>query len=78
MYADVYDIPIFMPRIGCGLGGLDWEKDVLPGVERANEKWNRVTTFVCDILRMCTACGLVPVEEGTDECGRCLLSQGIT
>ena len=49
MYADVYDIPIFMPRIGCGLGGLDWDKDVLPGVERANEKWNRVTTFVCDL-----------------------------
>jgi len=46
--AEVYDLPIFMPRIGCGLGGLDWEKDVAPVVEAASEK-HRVDIFVCDL-----------------------------
>ena len=47
-WADIYNLPIFMPKIGCGLGGLKWE-DVLPGVERINENNNRVTIYICDL-----------------------------
>lgn len=49
MYADIYDLPIFMPRIGCGLGGLDWDKDVLPRINAALAKYARVTVYVCDL-----------------------------
>lgn len=49
VYADIYGLPIFMPRIGCGLGGLDWDKDVLPALERITEKYNRVDMIVCDL-----------------------------
>jgi len=27
-------LPIYMPKIGCGLGGLHWQKEVLPILER--------------------------------------------
>ncbi len=49
MFADIYDIPVFMPRIGCGLGGLDWDKDVLPVMEYVAEVYNSVTFYVCDL-----------------------------
>ncbi len=42
------DLPIFMPRIGCGLGGLDWERDVEPIInEIANRRHQEF--FVCDL-----------------------------
>lgn len=47
MYAEIYDLPIFMPRIGCGLGGLKWE-DVAPIVEAIAEKHD-IDIFVCDL-----------------------------
>lgn len=49
MYADIYGLPLYMPRIGCGLGGLDWDDDVVPALERINEKYNRVDIIVCDL-----------------------------
>ncbi len=51
MFADIYNLPVFMPRIGCGLGGLDWDKDVLPIMEYVAEINNRVTFYVCDLPR---------------------------
>ena len=47
--SDYHDLPIFMPRIGCGLGGLDWTTDVQPIIEELNELYPRVKVFVCDL-----------------------------
>jgi len=47
--ADWHDLPIYMPRIGCGLGGLDWDTEVGPIVEKINELYPRVEVFVCDL-----------------------------
>jgi O-acetyl-ADP-ribose deacetylase (regulator of RNase III) len=41
-------LPLYMPRIGCGLGGLDWDKDVGPAVEHLAEQLN-VQLYVCDL-----------------------------
>lgn len=48
-YADVFGLPVYMPRIGCGLGGLDWDKEVLPQLEAVSEEFNRVLIYVCDL-----------------------------
>lgn len=39
-------LPVYMPKIGCGLGGLDWEKDVLPIVKRHEDSSHII---VCEI-----------------------------
>jgi O-acetyl-ADP-ribose deacetylase (regulator of RNase III) len=39
---------IYIPRIGCGLGGLDWEGDVVPVLEGLETKYP-VTFVVCDL-----------------------------
>lgn len=41
-------LPLYMPRIGCGLGGLNWESDVQPIVERYAAHYG-VSVYVCDI-----------------------------
>lgn len=46
--ADYYHLPLYMPKIGAGLGGLDWKKEVEPIVEYAISKWSRVDTYVCE------------------------------
>ena len=48
-FADSLSLPVYMPRIGCGLGGLDWEKDVEPIVEELSEQYDRITFGVCDL-----------------------------
>ena len=45
--ANYYHLHIFMPKIGCGLGGLDWEEDVLPVVEELDDAFKEVNTTVC-------------------------------
>jgi O-acetyl-ADP-ribose deacetylase (regulator of RNase III) len=50
IYSDVCDqLPIFMPRIGCGLGGLDWDRDVVEGVQRVADKRPDIDIIVCDL-----------------------------
>lgn len=39
---------IHIPRIGCGLGGLDWEDEVLPELQKI-EKQHNVNFVVCDV-----------------------------
>ncbi|KKL86436.1 hypothetical protein LCGC14_1944720 [marine sediment metagenome] len=51
IFADMYNLPVFMPKIGCGLGGLDWNEDVLPIMEYVAEVYNGVTFYVCDLPR---------------------------
>lgn len=40
---------IYLPKIGCGLGGLDWEKDVKPILEEVAAYYKELTFNVCDI-----------------------------
>ena len=46
-YADMYELPIYMPRIGCGLGGLTWDK-VEPCIIDAALLYD-VNVYVCDL-----------------------------
>lgn len=47
--AQELDLPIYMPRIGAGLGGLDWESEVVPSIARAcKEAGYNGTITVCD------------------------------
>ncbi len=46
--ANVYSLPIFMPRVGCGLGGLKWE-DVEQRVLKVLELYPDVDIVVCDL-----------------------------
>lgn len=43
-----YDLPLYMPKIGCSLGGLNWENDVLPIVTEMDDKiGDTITIYVC-------------------------------
>ena len=48
-WANFYHHHIFMPKIGCGLGGLDWDKEVLPIIEDLDASYEDVDTFVCSL-----------------------------
>jgi O-acetyl-ADP-ribose deacetylase (regulator of RNase III) len=39
---------VYIPRIGCGLGGLDWEEDVVPALLEI-EKHAPINFVICDI-----------------------------
>lgn len=41
-------LPFYMPKIGCGLGGLSWENEVAPIVGDIADKYN-TTIYVCDL-----------------------------
>jgi len=45
--AFAYGIPVYTPKIGCGLGGLSWEKDVLPIYKDLAELYPTVEINVC-------------------------------
>jgi len=39
---------IYSPKIGCGLGGLDWEDDVQPVFEKAEQRYPQINITICD------------------------------
>lgn len=41
-------IPFYMPKIGCGLGGLSWEDEIEPIIVEIADKYN-TTIYVCDL-----------------------------
>lgn len=41
-------LPFFMPKIGCGLGGLSWTTEIEPIIEEIAEKYN-TTIYVCSM-----------------------------
>lgn len=43
-----YNIPVYIPKIGCGLGGLNWEADVEPIINRLAEQYPKVQINVCE------------------------------
>lgn len=47
IHAEMYDIPIYLPQIGAGLGGLDWELDVEPIIHSLDEQYETVETTIC-------------------------------
>lgn len=48
-WSDGYDLPVYMPRIGCGLGGLNWMKDVYDRVMRVATEFPDIDIVVCDL-----------------------------
>jgi O-acetyl-ADP-ribose deacetylase (regulator of RNase III) len=43
-------LDLYMPRIGCGLGGLKWDDDVQPIVEKISQKLDdKLMLYVCDL-----------------------------
>ena len=48
-WANYYHHNIFIPKIGCGLGGLDWDKEVLPIIEELDDSYDDVSTIVCSL-----------------------------
>lgn len=44
-----HSLPVYMPKIGCGLGGLDWANDVEPVVNDFLLANRDVELYVCDI-----------------------------
>lgn len=40
LYAHLYDVQLKTVKIGCGLGGLDWENDVKPVIEKYEAFYN--------------------------------------
>lgn len=47
--AEGYQQNIYMPRIGCGLGGLDWNTEVGPLMERVADTFKTIDIHVCDL-----------------------------
>lgn len=40
-------LPIYLPQIGCGLGGLSWPTDIEPIVSKLANMFDEVDTYVC-------------------------------
>lgn len=40
---------IYSPRIGCGLGGLSWEKDISPIFSKIEKKYPNIKITICDL-----------------------------
>lgn len=47
--ADMSNLSVYMPKVGCGLGGLDWETEVRPVVERIANDYPNIDINVCEI-----------------------------
>lgn len=47
-FANRKELPVCMPKIGCGLGGLNWSREVLPLVARLSHKFD-VLVYVYEI-----------------------------
>lgn len=47
-FAETKNLPLYLPKIGCGLGGLKWDKDVLPILKELSTD-TTIDIYVCDI-----------------------------
>lgn len=60
--AKAYNLPLYMPRIGCGLGGLDWNY-----VEKIILKAEKAHGFECTIIDLPKSTGVLkkaPIPAG--------------
>lgn len=46
-YADIYGLPLYLPKIGAKRGGLDWNTEVEPIIKKLDEEFGRVDTYIC-------------------------------
>lgn len=46
-YADSHQLDVYLPKIGTGLGGLSWNDEVKPTLQKLDEDFERVETYVC-------------------------------
>lgn len=49
IHSNIFDYDLYLPKIGCGLGGLLWEEEVKPLIEKVSLSFPKVNIFVCDI-----------------------------
>ena len=49
MAGDYHQLPIYLPKIGCGLGGLNWGKEVEPVIISLNTFFDQVKIYVCEL-----------------------------
>lgn len=42
-------LPLYTPKIGCGLGGLDWDRDVKPVVETLAKQYPEINIYIVDL-----------------------------
>ncbi len=45
--ADMLELPFYMPKIGGGLGGLDWDTDVEPIINKLVTIYDEFPIYVC-------------------------------
>lgn len=48
-YADLHNLPVYLPKIGSGLGGLSWETQVHPAIQSLAFEYNKLDITICDI-----------------------------
>lgn len=47
VHASILRLPLYLPKIGAGLGGLNWERDVEPIVRELANTFDEVDTYIC-------------------------------
>lgn len=47
-FAETNNLPLYLPKIGSGLGGLKWDKEVLPVLKELSIDTN-IDIYVCDL-----------------------------
>lgn len=45
------NLPFYMPKLGCGLGGLNWDVDVRPTIEEFSTQLQDIDIFVCEWVK---------------------------
>lgn len=48
-FASIRNVPVYIPQIGCGLGGLCWEQQVKPIIEHNCDLFPEVDVYVCTL-----------------------------
>lgn len=48
LHASYMGTDLYMPKIGCGLGGLSWEDEIKPILERLEQKYD-VNLYICEL-----------------------------
>lgn len=46
--AEFYNHMLWMPRIGAGLGGLNWDEEVYPLIKQLSEEFSKIDINICD------------------------------